>query len=645
MEMCGIAGLLTNEQRDDLGLLAQRMADALAHRGPDGDGVWADAEHGVAFGHRRLAIVDLTPAGAQPMASACGRFVISYNGELYNTEDIRRDLLARGHNFRGHSDTEVIIEACARWGVPATVRRLNGMFAFAVWDAGERALWLARDHFGIKPLFWGYVGPMFAFASELKALQTLRNGAPCWTLDRQAAADMMRLGYVPAPRTIFREVSKLEPGALLRVRMGEAPTIERYWDLSARVAAVRADPFRGDENEAADALDALLRDAVKRQMVSDVPLGAFLSGGIDSSTVVALMQAQSSERVKTFSIGFAHRDLNEAPYAAAVARHLGTDHHELVIDPMDALALLPRLPEWYDEPFGDSSQIPTYLVSQLARRTVTVALSGDGGDELFAGYVRYNWARNIWPCLALLPSPLRALGARMIRGAPGLWRGLARLVPRQLQYVHLADMADRLAEVLEKQHFSEAFRRIASQWDEGVKLVHCAGPIAGPLAEARAADVVESPVEKMQLLDALTYLPDDILTKVDRASMAVSLEVRVPVLDIRVAELAWRMPLEFKLRRGEGKQVLRRVLHRYVPRELVERPKMGFTVPLAEWLRGPLRDWAEDLIDERRLASGGLINPTPVRAKWDRLLAGQGAWHFALWHVLMLEAWRRKWNV
>ena len=644
--MCGIAGVLTSERRDDLSVVARRMADALAHRGPDGEGVWAEPSHGVAFGHRRLAIVDLTPAGAQPMESACGRYVISYNGELYNTDEIRRELLARGHNFRGHSDTEVIVEACAAWGVPASVRRLNGMFAFAVWDLRERVLWLARDHFGIKPLFWGHVGTMFVFASELKALQTAGNGAPGWTLDRQAAADMIRLGYVPAPRTIFREVAKLEPGTLLCVGAGEAPRIERYWDLSTRVAEVRADPFRGDEAEAADALDALLRDAVKRQMVSDVPLGAFLSGGIDSSTVVALMQAQSSERVKTFSIGFAHRDFNEAPYAARVARHLGTDHHELVVDPMDALALIPRLPEWYDEPFGDSSQIPTYLVSQLARRTVTVALSGDGGDELFAGYTRYAWAHEVWPRLAMLPAPLRSLAARMIRAAPrGLWHGFGRMLPRRLRTVHLSDMADRLAEVLEKQRFPEAFRRVASQWDEGVDLVPGAGPIAGPLADARAADVVASPVEKMQLLDAITYLPDDILTKVDRASMAVSLEVRVPVLDIRVAELAWRMPLEFKMRQGEGKQVLRRVLHRYVPRQLVERPKMGFSVPLAEWLRGPLRDWAEDLLDERRLASGGLINPAPVREKWDRLIAGQGAWHFALWHVLMLEAWRRKWNV
>jgi len=637
--MCGITGFVSFEPAPEQALLARAtaMADTLLHRGPDAGASWADPDAGFATGHRRLSIVDLSAAGAQPMVSQFGRFVISYNGEVYNAGELRPELEAKGYVFRGHSDTEVIVEACAEWGVEATVRRLIGMFAFALWDRSARKLWLVRDRLGIKPLYWGQFGKLFLFGSELKALRA----HPDWPVEvnRDAIAAFMRFNYIPTPHSIYRGVHKLPPGAMLEIDGEREPRIARFWALDDIIESAQRDPFVGSDAEAEEALAGLLGDAVERRMIADVPLGAFLSGGIDSSTVVALMQSRSARAVRTFSIGFEEEEYNEAHFAKAVAAHLGTDHTELYVTHDEARDVIPRLTEIYDEPFADSSQIPTYLISALTRRYVTVALSGDGGDELFCGYNRYFHAQSLRPYLAAVPAPMRRVAAGAIRALPpGVWNRAQRLAPRRMRAPNLGEKLHKLAGVM-LQDEDQTYLQLLSQFQNPNELVNGGTEPPTIIASPQAKRVVPDYVERMQYLDTVTYLPDDILTKVDRASMAVSLEARVPIIDHRVVEFAWRLPARMRFRDGQSKWILRRVLRRFVPDSLINRPKMGFGVPIDHWLRGPLRDWAEDLLSEAALTRDGLFNPQPIRARWAAHLQGRENWQYSLWTVIMVQDW------
>jgi len=646
--MCGIAGILDRDRNLDTNALedaTRRSTDAIAHRGPDGSDTWIDAERGIGLGHRRLAIIDLSPTGVQPMHSADGRYVITFNGEIFNYLDLRAELVSAGVRFRGHSDTEVMLEGLSRWGVIETVRRLIGMFAIALWDRRDMKLWLVRDRLGVKPMYFAHAGNRILFGSELKSLRAHRNWRP--TLDTDALVAYLRYGYVPAPHTIYREARKLAPGQVLEWGAEGAPRLHEYWSASEKAIAGRRQwSTRLDDADAIENLEAILRDAVRRRMIADVPLGAFLSGGIDSSTIVALMQAQSSRAVKTFSIGFDVEGYDEARHAKAVAAHLGTDHTELYVTPAHALSIVPKLSEWYDEPFADSSQIPTFLVSEMTRRYVTVALSGDGGDESFAGYNRYMLGQSIWRGLSAVPGPLRGLTATSVRfvGSSGVAGLVNAMLPQGLRVARPREKAEKLAEVLRQKNFESIYLRLVSHWDEPGRISLTGREPGGPLGDASLANDMPEPVARMQLMDTISYLPDDILTKVDRASMAVALEVRVPLLDHRVVEYAWAMRPDLKIRNGESKWVLRRVLERYVPRKLFERPKMGFGIPIDSWLRGPLREWAEDLLDPKAIAADGLLDPAPISAAWNAHKSGQKDLQYPLWVILMFRDWQRRWQ-
>jgi asparagine synthase (glutamine-hydrolysing) len=643
--MCGIAGFIADPAHrtsfDQLKSVADAMDTSLAHRGPDDHGVWIDVEAGVALVHRRLSIVDLSPAGHQPMHSADGRFVISYNGEVYSHLPIRAEIEATGHQFRGHSDTEVMLESFARYGIRATTERLIGMFAIAVWDRRERTLTLIRDRLGIKPIYWAKIGGLFMFGSELKALRQ----HPGWTprIKREAIASFMRHNYVPAPHTIYQDVYKLEPGTILTLTAGREPQLDKFWD--ARQVAVDGirNPLDGDDATLIDCLEALLVDAVGKRMMADVPLGAFLSGGIDSSTVAALMKAANAGPVKTFSIGFEQAEFNEAPHAAAIARHLGTDHTELTVTSREALAVVPKLAEMFDEPFADSSQIPTHLVSAMTRKHVTVALSGDGGDELFSGYNRYQLTQRSWRVLSLVPELAREVFAAGLTSlSPVRWNAVFGTLPRTLHRPQPGDKIHKLASVLRLNDADELYRRLVSHWEPS-QITPGISESRGMLWDKSVRTDFPDLLDRMQFLDLATYLPDDILTKVDRASMAVALEARVPLLDHRVVELAWRLPHSVKIRGGVSKWLLRQVLYRHVPKALVERPKMGFGVPLGEWLRGPLREWAENLLSEKRLGESDFFDVAVIRRHWTEHLSGQRNWQYLVWDVLMFEAWRERW--
>jgi asparagine synthase (glutamine-hydrolysing) len=641
--VCGIAGLL--DLRADcpdeaLRAAASGMAEALHHRGPDDGGVWTDAPAGIALGFRRLAIIDLTQAGHQPMMSHDGRYVLVFNGEIYNHHLLRRELSEVP--YRGHSDTEVMLAAFSRWGVREATSRFNGMFAFAVWDRHRRVLTLGRDRLGEKPLYFGMIGSRVIFGSELKALRAAPGFAA--ELDRDSITLFLRHGYIPAPRSVYRGIGKLLPGHLVEIIPSGAGTPIAYW--SAREAAERglAEPLEGGEEAALEQLHALLLDAVGLRLEADVPLGAFLSGGIDSSLVVALMQAQRSDPVRTFTIGFAEQGYDEAPHAKVVAAHLGTAHTELYVTPEEALGVIPRLPAMYDEPFADSSQIPTFLVAQLARRDVTVSLSGDGGDELFGGYSRYLLLEQLWARLARVPLPARRTIARGLQRVPAdrwdsVFRAARPVLRGRARQEHPGDKLHKLARSLGRDRAEDVYLQLVSLWDDPGALVLGAAEPMTPLTDPTAALSVEAPALRAMHLDSVTYLPDDILAKVDRAAMAVSLETRVPLLDHRLYELAWRLPSAYRIRGGTGKHLLRRVLYNYVPAELVERPKMGFGVPIGSWLRGPLRDWAADLLDPHRLKGQGLLDPAPITAAWRSHLSGTADEKYRLWSVLVLQAW------
>ena len=654
--MCGIVGFIDSTLASSNEVLQQtvrKMSDCIVHRGPDDSGVWTDMNAGFALAHRRLSVLDLSPQGHQPMTSASGRYLISFNGEIYNHRALRKELENSSSTYkgsgviswRGHSDTEVMLTAFEHWGIETALANFNGMFAFALWDRSEQVLHLARDRFGEKPLYYGWMGGTFMFGSELKALKA--HPSWCGEIDRNALALYMRHSYIPAPYSIYLGIRKLLPAHVLSIPLSnetcETPQSSAYWSAKTVVEAGMRSPFFGTRDEAVESLDGLLRDAVALRMEADVPLGALLSGGVDSSTVVALMQAQSTRSVRTFSIGFCEPGYNEAQHAKVVARHLGTEHTELYITATEALSVIPKIPEIYDEPFSDSSQIPTFLVSKMTRQHVTVALSGDGGDELFGGYNRYVWVRDIWSKVGWLPKSVRTAMARGLTSlsAQGWDKVFANIVPvlvHSLRAQLPGDKIHKLAGILACNSPHDMYRNLVSHWEPESVVLGASEPTTYLTDQKQWADIPDF-TQRMMFLDLVGYLPDDVLTKLDRASMAVSLEARVPLLDHRVAEFAWTLPLAMKIRDGQGKWPLRQVLYKYVPRELVDRPKMGFGVPIDVWLRGPLREWAENLLDEARLKREGYFNPVPIRLKWREHLSGQRNWQYHLWDVLMFQAW------
>ncbi|QKD05216.1 asparagine synthase (glutamine-hydrolyzing) [Mesorhizobium loti] len=644
--MCGIVGIVGGAAATSSGsLTVRRMADRIRHRGPDGDGVWTDAEAGIAFSQRRLAIIDLSSAGAQPMISHSGRYVIVFNGEIYNHVEMRAHLDRQfgAHAWRGHSDTEVFLATIEELGTKTALELAVGMFAFGVWDRRERTLVLGRDRLGEKPLYYGRVGKTFAFASELKAFQPLPDWRP--EIDRNALALMMRHNYIPAPYSIYQGIRKLRPGHFLVLSdpMHE-PRVENYWSASDVAEQGRRDPFQGSPEEAVDEVERHLRRSLEGQMIADVPLGAFLSGGIDSSAVVAVMQSISARPVRTFTIGFNEAGYNEADHAKQVARHLRTDHTELYVSQRDALDVVPQLPGIYCEPFSDSSQIPTFLVSKMARGSVTVALSGDGGDELFSGYTRYALADAFWNKLSRIPVGLRRASASLATlPSPELYNNLAGgimpLLPRRLRRERVGDKIHKAASVFSLASMDDVYRRLCSHW-EPTQIIPGAVEPPTMLTGLEALPDLPGNVERMMYLDIMSYLPDDILVKVDRAAMAVSLETRVPLLDHRLVGFALSLPLSILRAGGQTKWPLRQLLYRHVPKALVERPKMGFGVPIDAWLRGALREWAEALLDERRLREDGFFQPKAIRHAWSEHLSGHRNNQYLLWDVLMFQSWR-----
>lgn len=644
--MCGFAGFwspTSSAGSPDPAATLARMTDAIIHRGPDDAGAWCDAEAGIALGFRRLSILDLSPLGHQPMASANGRYVIMFNGEIYNFAELRDELVAQGAMFRGHSDTEILLAAIERWGFTVAIQRCVGMFAITLWDRDRRTLSLVRDRLGEKPLYYGLRQGTLLFGSELKALRQ----HPAWTghIDRAALSLFLRHNYVPAPYSIYEGIQKVVPGTIvtLHARDLEAGEVTTYWSPREVTELAASTPMTLDDQQAIDALDTLLRQTIRAEMVADVPLGAFLSGGVDSSVLVALMQAQSATPVRTFTIGFHEAGYNEAEHAKAVARHLGTEHTELYVTPQQAMDVIPRLPTIYDEPFADSSQIPTFLVAQLARQSVTVSLSGEGGDELFGGYNRYFWGERLWRRLRTIPRPIRTLVGQSLRAvSPSRWDAIAEhlagVIPKRYQVVTPGHKIHKAASFLGVGTSDDMYRTLMTHWPDPAGITGAVEPPTA-LTNPAAWPGYDNVVQRLMYFDLISELPDDILVKVDRASMAVSLESRAPFLDHRVVDFAWRIPLHQKLRNGQGKWILRQLLYRYVPPSLIDRPKMGFGVPIESWLRGPLRAWADELLAPDRLTREGYLDPRLIRAAWDEHQSGARNNAHLLWGTLMFQAW------
>ncbi len=656
--MCGITGIFGNLRKEEFDSSIHEMSATLNHRGPDDAGTWINEENGVAFGHQRLSIIDLSSAGHQPMVSPCGRFTTVFNGEIYNHLQLRDKLntSANKQSWKGHSDTETLVTAFSQWGIEKTLQQLVGMFAIAVWDFKEKRLFLIRDRFGEKPLYYGWSNGVFLFGSELKALQKYKRFSN--QIDRGALSLYMKYMYVPTPYSIFRDIYKLEPGCILQIDKGtKPPTLPLFapfrdqginiaqWYSISNMAQAGQKNLITDQNDAVDLIEKTLLESVRSQLISDVPLGAFLSGGIDSSVITALMQKVCKDPVKTFTIGFEESSFNEAIYAKEVSRHLGTEHHELYVTSSDAFKVIPHLPTLYDEPFADSSQIPTYLVSKLARESVTVSLSGDAGDELFGGYSRYLWGSRVWNKVRWMPLIVRqTLGVAINKISVNTWDSIGNSLPNSSRVSLMGDKAHRMAHRLKNvKSLDDVYHSLVTEGYKEDGLV--VNDKAALITKLDNNDIVSGIVDsehRMMLLDSLTYLPDDILTKVDRAAMGVSLETRIPFLDYRVAELAWRLPLDTKINNGETKWPIRQVLYKYVPKVLIERPKAGFAIPVGQWIRGPLREWAADLLNEERIRREGYFNPELVQQLWQQHLSGKYDWTPRLWAILMFQAWLDK---
>lgn len=641
--MCGIAGIwnhhLLSGPQLDVASIVGKMADRLRHRGPDGDGCWTDHDAGIGLSHRRLSIIDLSERGAQPMSSPSGRFVITYNGEIYNYMELHSALEAEGCHFAGTSDTEVLITAIESWGLDNTLEKVIGMFGFAVWDRQFRKLSLVRDRMGIKPLYWARVGGSFAFASQPGAFAEV----PGWQgeIDIDAVTDYFRFNYVPAPKSIYRNVEKLKPGTILELNNAGEHSVRSYWDIYEVARKSQRNDQKGSIKETVDTLDGLIRDAVTQRMVADVPIGAFLSGGIDSTMVVAQMQAVSSAPIRTYTIGFEDSDFDEAEHASVIAKHLGTLHNEYCLTPQDVSEIIPSLPTWFDEPFADSSQIPTYLVSKLAAEDVKVVLSGDGGDEVFAGYSRYVAAQTLWSENNFQSSLVRRLAAVVGRMPPKLMSEIAAMFPDRVRPAHFSERFRKFRHAVSALGPNAFHLALMSRSTDPGAYVIGGTPSPHMLDDEDFLNDLHDVVHRMQAVDMCTYLPDDILTKLDRASMATSLEARVPLLDHRLVSFALALPSSMRIRGRESKWILRELLKRYVPSTLFDRPKQGFAVPVGNWLRCELRDWAEDLLDERAIREDGLLDAERIAALWKRFLTGERGFEDLIWSVLMFQGWKR----
>jgi asparagine synthase (glutamine-hydrolysing) len=647
--MCGLAGFLLSAENDSkiIGSQLKSMTDAITHRGPDDEGFWTQPSERVAIGHRRLSILDLTFAGHQPMLSHSKRYVIAFNGEIYNHLELRGKLEIDSENelnWNGHSDTETLLQCFDLWGIDRSLERIKGMFAIAIYDTIDKALYLIRDRMGEKPVYYGWINNNFVFGSEIKSIKQF-NGFQ-GEIDRDSLALFLKYDYIPEPYSIFKGINKLQQGNYLKIKMSDRGwtqqckvSIKQYWSMEEVVNSGANKKFIGTDEQAIEKLEELISESVKQQMISDVPLGAFLSGGIDSSLAVAMMQKQSSRKVKTFTIGFDEKNYNEAEYAKQVASHIGTDHTELYITPKQAMAVISKLPKIYDEPFADSSQIPMFLVSEMARKHVTVSLSGDGADELFGGYNRYFMANKLWKRLNNIPLFIRKLISQSIGFFnPRIWNFIFivtyKFLPKKFMVSNPTDKVYKFSRILTSRDIYEVYDRLISHWINPYEVV-----LNSKNKEIKSNFSSLSPEEEMMLSDSLSYLPDDILVKVDRASMFVSLETRAPFLDKDIVEFACQIPLNLKIRDSKGKWILRKILDKYVPNDLIDRPKMGFGVPIDSWLRGPLKDWAEDLLNEKRLTDDGYFNVKLIRKKWNEHLSGDQNWQYHLWSILMFQVW------
>jgi len=641
--MCGITGFWDIKAKNTLeqnSTILLAMTDEITHRGPDAFGVWSDALKGVFLGHRRLSIIDLSEHGAQPMVSSSNRYVITYNGEVFNAPELREELQNIGMCFRGHSDTEVVLAACEAWGIQNACSRFNGMFALAIWDSLEKKLILVRDRMGVKPLYWGIQNGILFFGSQLKSFKEHPLFQPKVSID--ALSLYLKFNYITAPHTIYQHTYKVNSGHMViidnQLNSKEIP----FWQVTD---FVQREGNLSDihEEEYIELLEALLKDSVQKRMMSDVPIGAFLSGGIDSSLVVSFMQHLSTNPIKTFSIGFEEQSYNESAYAKAVAQHLGTDHYELYLNANNALDIIPTLASFYDEPFADISQLPTYLVSKLAREQVTVCLSGDGGDELFCGYDRYQIAQKLYPFHKLLPHFIKT---RLAQGleyiTPRQWEKMIALLPKTIQFSQIAEKAYKLSDVLNSQTQIDFFQSFVSIWNNPSSIIKPKGTWASNIYSYGIMSINDSPLALMPYLDMKTFLPECVLTKVDRASMALGLEVRTPILDYRIVELSCKFPVVAKIKKGKTKAPLRKILSKYIPNTLIERPKMGFSVPLGEWLREELRDWAETFLSKNALNQTGFLNAPYIHQKWEDHLSNKVNWQHQLWGILMFQQWAEK---